>query len=118
MSVRRGGLQIFRDTPSGAAVVDALSGAATPFGTRATGGFQAAVGRGYLGGSAVVQSPASPGASATLYDGTSSAGRVLAVVPLSQKAIIPLPNVSFSVGFFIVVNAAWPGFFGIPFSVS
>ena len=114
----RAGSKVFKDTPSGAAVVDALSGAATPFGTRATGGFQAATGRGYLGGNAVIQAPGSPGSSATLIDGTSSAGRVLATIPLSQKAIIPLPSVLFAVGLFIFVNAARPGFFGIPFTVS
>lgn len=118
MSVRRGGLQIFRDTPSGAAVVDALSGAATPFGTRATGGFQAATGRGYLGGNAVIQAPGSAGSSATLIDGTSSAGRVLATIPLSQKAIIPLPNVLFSAALFITVSGTRPGLFSIPFHVS
>ena len=109
-------MKIFRDSPSGAVVLDAFSGAEASLGGNGLGGYQATAGRGNLIGSAFVQAPATGAALATLYDGTSTMGRVLATLPLSVRGVVAIPNLLFANGLFIFVTAIFPGLFSVGFS--
>ena len=109
-------MKIFRDSPSGAVMLDAYSGAETALGGNGLGGYQAAAGRGNLISSAFVQAPATGAALATLYDGTSTMGRVLAIIPLSMRGVVAIPNLLFANGLFVFVTAIFPGAFAVAFS--
>jgi hypothetical protein len=102
--------------PSGAFLAGDFPGDQIALGGDGLGGYQARTGGGSTSGPVVVKTAGSADAVATLYDGTSTSGRVLAVIPLSAAAVMGLPNSGFSAGLYIDVAGTSAASFEVAFS--
>jgi hypothetical protein len=103
-------------TPSGATLAGDPPGDQIALGGDGLGGYQARTGGGSTSGPVVVKTAGSADAVATLYDGASTSGRVLAVVPPSRAGAMGMPNSGFSAGLYIDVAGTSAASFEVAFT--
>jgi hypothetical protein len=103
-------------SPSGAFLAGDFPGDQIALGGDGLGGFQARVGGGSTSGPVVVKTAGSADAVLTIYDGTDTSGRVLAVIPLSVAGVMGMPNSGFSTGLYIDVAGTSAASFEVAFS--